>query len=228
MKKIGNKCHLFNDDWDDGCYDVNAYYYADQNKMVIPLGILQAPFFDMTKSVAWNYGGIGATIGHEITHAFDEDGHNYDHSGSWVNWWNESDKHKYSLLTNKVEKLYDGLKYMDGHVDGHLTFDENLADIGGLEIALEALNHVIYVNKINDIEEKKKMYKDFFLSFAMSWRLKDRPKKAKQSLLLDHHAPAVYRVNIPVAMFDEYYIAFNVSNKNLMYIDQSHRIKLFG
>lgn len=227
IKRIGIGCEKFNTEWDDGAYEVNAYYYADQNKMVIPLGILQSPFFDKEKSVAWNYGGIGAAIGHEITHAFDEDGHHYDQSGSWKDWWTTADKHKYSEITEKVEKAYDGLKYMDGHVNGHLTLDENLADIGGLEIALEALDHAIQTNHIIDDHEKKKMYDEFFVSFAMSWRLKDRPKKAKQSLILDRHAPAYYRVNRTIGMFDIFYDTYNVNDKNSMYIKKEDRIHLF-
>lgn len=227
IKRIGFGCEKFNTEWDDGAYEVNAYYYADQNKMVIPLGILQSPFFDKEKSVAWNYGGIGAAIGHEITHAFDEDGHHYDQSGSWKDWWTTADKHKYSEITEKVEKLYDGLKYMDGHVNGHLTLDENLADIGGLEIALEALDYAIQTTHIVDDIEKKKMYDEFFVSFAMSWRLKDRPKKAKQSLILDRHAPAYYRVNRTLGMFDTFYDTYNVNKKNSMYIKKEDRVHLF-
>ena len=227
IEKIGSGCDKYNYKWEDGAYEVNAYYYADQNKMVVPLGILEPPFFDAHKSVAWNYGGIGAAIGHEITHAFDEDGHHYDHTGSWKDWWTTHDKHYYTLITNKVEELYDGLEYMDGHVDGHLTFDENLADIGGLEISLEALEYAFQTNRIVNESEKKDLYNDFFTSYAMSWRLKDRPQKAKQSLILDHHAPAHFRVNIPIAMFDQFYSTYNVSEKDKMYIDKKERVFLF-
>ena len=196
------------DDWEDGVFEVNAYYYAEGNRMVIPAGMLRKPFFDLRRSDAWNLGGIGVAIGHEITHGFDEDGRLYDKHGNYnSNWWTEKDSKQFKKMTRAVVNLFDGADYMGGKVDGVNTLSENLADLGGLAIALEALN-----GELVGLSErvKKDAWREFFTSYAVSWRNKERPRKAKQSLLLDVHAPAPLRVNLIVRQFAEFYDAFDI------------------
>lgn len=219
---LGHTCAKEDGVWEDGIYIVNAFYYQDQNKMVIPLGMLQPPFFDRKKSIAWNYGGIGCAIAHEITHGFDDDGRMYDETGSWKNWWSHQDELHYHKQTDKLVKLFDKREYKGGHVNGTLTLDENLADLGGMAIALQAL-----LEESGSHGDRKAMLQDFFTSYAVSWRLKDRSKKAKQALEIDHHAPPEFRVNLIVAQFAEFYEAFDVTETSRMWIAPEHRIKLW-
>ena len=209
--------------WTDGAFEVNAYYYPEGNMMVIPAGILRFPFFDLKRSHAWNMGGIGAAIGHEITHGFDEEGHEYDADGNYNNWWTDEDIKRYKKMTRSLIKLFDGVDYMGGKVDGSATLSENLADLGGLAIALEALNSELP----QDLDTRIKAWREFFTSYAVSWRNKDRPRKAQQSLLLDLHSPAVLRVNLIVKQFEEFYMAFNISASDKHYIPPERRIKIW-
>ena len=220
---LGHACAKEDGEWDDGIFLVNAFYYGDQNKMVIPFGMLQPPFFDHKKSIGWNYGGIGCAIAHEITHGFDEGGRMYDDTGSWKNWWTHQDELHYHIHTKKLVTLFDKREYKGGHVNGTLTLDENLADLGGMAIALQALQEELGTNTVT----RRSAYRDFFTSYAVSWRLKDRSKKAKQALQIDHHAPPEFRVNLIVAQFQEFYDAFDVKESSPMYIPPEKRIKLW-
>ena len=198
-------CGKLEGEWEEGAFEVNAYYYPDGNMMTIPAGILQPPFFDLKKSRAWNLGGIGAAIGHEITHGFDDDGRKYDSEGNFRSWWQPSDSETFTHMSREVEKLYEGVKTPHGSVNGKHTLSENLADLGGVAIALEALRAEM---KSASPEEMKRAYREFFISYAVSWRTKQRPEKAKQALLLDRHAPAYLRVNLIVKQFAEFFQAF--------------------
>ena len=209
--------------WDDGVFEVNAYYYMEGNMMVVPVGILRTPFLDLKRSKAWNYGGIGSAIGHEITHGFDEDGRFYDEHGNYNNWWSAHDTHMFEKLAQALVDFYDGAEYMGGKVDGELTLSENLADLGGLAISLHALQSELPT----DAAARKKAYVDFFTSYAVSWRNKDRAKKAKEALSLDVHAPAHLRVNFIVHQFAEFYEAFDIGPEEAGFIPLEKRIRLW-
>lgn len=213
-------CRKTAENWNDGAFEVNAYYYPEGNLMVVPAGILRSPFFDLDRSDAWNLGGIGAAIGHEITHAFDEDGRLFDEDGNYKDWWSESDASTFKKMAQSVIDLFDGEPYMGGKVNGKMTLSENLADLGGLSIALHALKSILP----KDPAAQKKAYRDFFTSYAVSWRQKDRLKKAKQALLLDVHAPPQLRVNLVVRQFAEFYTAFDISETNPGYIPEELRV----
>jgi putative endopeptidase len=196
--------------------------------MVIPAGILRAPFFDLKKSDAWNLGGIGSAIGHEITHGFDIDGRMYDSAGNYKNWWTKKDEANYDKLTQKLVELFDGTDYMKGQIDGELTLSENLSDLGGMAIALEALNDIL--KKETEKENraaKTKAYREFFTSYAISWRNKDRPQKAREALFTNSHAPAKFRVNKIVGQFAEFYEAFGIDEKHSGWIDPKDRLALW-
>ena len=214
------------DNWEDGVFEVNAYYYSDKNMMVIPTGILQPPFFDLKRSHAWNFGGIGAAIGHEITHGFDDDGRLYNKTGVMNDWWSKKDADTYKSMSKDLVDLFNKATYMGGKVDGELTLSENIADLGGVSIALEALEMEFKRDNCDDAT-KKKAYKEFFTSYAVSWRNKDRVKKAEQSLLLDKHAPAPLRVNLIVRQFAEFYTAFDIGESDPGYIPVGERIQLW-
>jgi len=214
------------ENWEDGVFEVNAYYYSDKNLMVVPAGILQPPFFDLKRSKAWNLGGIGAAIGHEITHGFDDDGRLYDKNGVMKDWWSDADAQKYKDMSQSLVELFNKETYMGGKVDGDLTLSENIADLGGVSIALEALE-MEFTKGGYTAANKKNAYKEFFTSYAVSWRNKDRTKKAEQSLLLDKHAPAPLRVNLIVRQCAEFYAAFDIGESDPGYIPINERIQLW-
>jgi putative endopeptidase len=214
------------ENWEDGVFEVNAYYYSDKNMMVIPAGILQPPFFDLKRSEAWNLGGIGAAIGHEITHGFDDDGRLYDKNGVMKDWWSQADADKYKEMSQDLVDLFNKETYMGGKVDGEMTLSENIADLGGVAIALEALE-MEFAKGGYTAATKKNAYKEFFTSYAVSWRNKDRTKKAEQSLLLDKHAPAPLRVNLIVRQFAEFYAAFDIGVSDPGYIPVADRIQVW-
>ncbi len=225
INNLGTGCGE-SDTWQDGPFDVNAYYYPDQNRLVIPGGMLRPPFFDLRRSVAWNYGGIGAAIGHEITHGFDADGKNYDIHGNYREWWTATDNKVFDEITKDLVDLYDGAEYLGGRVDGHLTLSENIADLGGVAIAMHALQLYLKEKKATPAKTLE-AYRDFFESYAVSWRNKDRPKKARQSLFLDVHAPAPLRVNSIVRQFKEFYEAYGIKEGEEGWIPEKERIQIW-
>jgi hypothetical protein len=208
--------------WDRPVYEVNAFYYQEKNMFILPAGILRPPFYDPKKSVAWNYGSIGSTIGHEICHGFDAEGRKYDHNGDLLNWWTEHDVREYKKRERKVVQLYESEEYRGMDVDGHLTLVENIADLGGMEFAIAAMK--AHYGK----DLKKKHMQEFFISYTVSWRAKDRLKKAKQLLTTDPHAPPRMRVDHVVRQMDAWYDAFDVPADSKHYIPPENRIHFFG
>jgi len=206
-------------DWGRPVFDVNAYYYPAENRFVMPAAILRAPFYDPARSLAYNYGAIGATIGHELCHAFDSDGRDYDAVGNKHMWWTAHDDREYRKKTRRIVRLYGSRLYRGMKVDGKLTLVENLADIGGLEFALAGLRSVTKVGKAE--------LREFFTSYAASWRSRDRLKEAAQRLITDSHAPPMLRVDHVVRQFDEWYEAFDVGPDSSEWIAPSRRIRLF-
>jgi len=211
--------------WNEPNFLVNAYYYNEINEFVVPSGILMYPFFDRKKiSTGWNYGGLGAVIGHEMVHAFDEDGKNYDEKGVFKYWWSKKDLRKFRSFSKKLVDLYSSSKIYTISINGKKTLSENLADLGGLSIALEALKKEI--SSLNDSEKKEEL-KQFFISYAVSWRTKEEKQKVLQSLFMDAHAPPEFRVNNIVVHFDEWYYAFDIQVSNKLYIPVEERIRVF-
>lgn len=211
--------------WQEPPYAVNAYYNNETNQFILPAGSLMEPFYyNSEKRLGWNYGGLGAIIGHEMTHAFDMDGKEYNEKGHRVNWWTLKDTREYNKRTNALVKLYDKQKVLGKPVDGYKTLSENIADLGGLSIALDALKQTL---KNVSEEEKKQQLKDFFVSYAVSWRVKERPKKQMQALFLDVHAPTELRVNLIVSQFQEWYDSFDVVTKDEHYYLPEERISIF-
>ena len=212
--------------WDDPVFAVNAYYYNEGNRLILPSGILRWPFFDSKAGDGWNFGGIGSAIGHEMTHAFDIDGREYDHVGNKRNWWSAEDDKQYMKRTQALEKLYSNTEYFGKPLNGKLTLSENIADLGGLGIALAALKTRLDKKGIQG-QKRKKEIQDFFKSFAVSWRTKEKKQKAIQSLFMDVHAPPPARVNNIVSQFDDWYECFDVQPGDKLYIDPKHRIQIF-
>lgn len=211
-------------DWDESVFAVNAYYFSGANEIVIPTGSLYWPFFKKDAPLGWNYGGLGAAVGHEMTHAFDNDGKEFDQNGIRNKWWTPSDTKAYDKKSKELVDLFNKQKVLGHPINGLLTLDENIADLGGLAIALDALS--MRLEKEKDVV-KKQAYRQFFISYAVSWRVKDKPEKMLQSLFLDRHAPASYRVNLVVSQFQEWYDAFDINEKDPFYIPPEKRIRIF-
>lgn len=206
---------------------INAYYNPSNNEIVFPAGILQFPFFDFGADDAVNYGGIGAVIGHEMTHGFDDQGSQFAADGNLKNWWTKEDADKFKQRTTLVVNEYNNFTVLDTlHVNGKLTLGENLADLGGLNIAYEAFTHTKQFREGKDIDGFTPTQR-FFLSWAQVWRNNTLPETAAQLLLTDPHSPGMHRCNGPVVNMNAWYEAFHVQPGDKMYVAPDKRIKIW-
>jgi len=206
---------------------INAYYNPSFNEIVFPAGILQFPFFDKDADDAINYGAIGAVIGHEMTHGFDDQGSQYDKDGNLKVWWTPEDAAKFKAKTSAVAGQYDKFVVLkDLHVNGKLTLGENLADIGGVAIAYQAFKNTAQgkgAEKIDGLSPDQR----FFLSFAQVWRIKISDESMRKQVNTDPHSPAEYRVNGPLANTDAWYRAFNIKPGDKLYRPENERAKIW-
>lgn len=206
---------------------VNAYYSPVNNEIAFPAAILQFPFYDYNADDAVNYGGIGAVIGHEMTHGFDDSGRQYDADGTLRDWWTKTDADNFKQRADQVKEQFFGFKVLDSlKVNGQLTLGENLADLGGLAIAYDAFKKTPQgksKTKIDGFTPDQR----FFLSWAQVWRINVRPETEAQLILTDPHAPGLYRCNGPLSNIDAWYQAFNVQPGDKMYKTPDKRIKVW-
>lgn len=206
---------------------VNAYYSPVNNEIVFPAGILQFPFFDFAADDAVNYGGIGAVIGHEMTHGFDDQGRQYDADGSLRDWWTKDDADKFKSRADQVVAQYNAFTVVDTmHVNGKLTLGENLADLGGLNVAYTAFKKTKQGQSDTKIDGFTPDQR-FFLSWAQVWRGSIRPEAAAQRILTDPHSPEQFRANAPITNIDAWYAAFNIQPGDKMYKKPEDRIKVW-
>ena len=206
---------------------VNAYYSPPKNEIVFPAGILRFPFFDFDADDAINYGGIGAVIGHEMTHGFDDQGRQYDADGNLQDWWTKSDADEFKKRADEVVKQYDGYTVLDTiHVNGKLTLGENLADLGGLSIAYEAFKNTKQ-GKSNQKIDGFTPDQRFFLNWSQVWRSNILPEAAAQRIITDNHSPGMYRANGPLTNMEAFYKAFNVKPGDKMYKAPEMRTKIW-
>jgi putative endopeptidase len=191
---------------------VNAYYTSSMNEIVFPAGILQPPFFDAKADDAVNYGGIGAVIGHEMGHGFDDSGSQFDADGNLKNWWTEADRRAYKARTDLIVKQFDAYEALPGeHVNGRLTLGENIGDLGGLTIAYVALQKALAKNGRPGPIEGLTPEQRFFLNWAQVWRMTIRNEALRVRLNTDPHSPGKYRVIGPLSNLPEFYQAFGCS-----------------
>jgi len=206
---------------------VNASYSPTNNQITFPAGILQYPFFDFGADDAVNYGGIGVVIGHEMTHGFDDEGRQYDGDGTLRDWWNKDDADKFKTRAQKVVDEFNGFNPIDTmHIKGALTLGENLADLGGMNVAYQAFKHT-KEGKSNVKIDGFTPDQRFFLAFAQVWRESMRPEEAMSRILTDPHSPGKYRTNGTVVNLDPWYKAFNVQPGDKMYKAPEDRIKIW-
>ncbi|GAA4373696.1 M13 family metallopeptidase [Hymenobacter koreensis] len=210
---------------------VNAYYNPSMNEIVFPAGIMQPPFFDPNADDAVNYGGMGAVIGHEITHGFDDQGRQYDAQGNLKDWWTKEDAEKFEARAAVVGKQYDAFSPLDSvFVNGKLTMGENLADLGGLSIAYTALQKQLKKQYPNGNAPKYDGYtpeQRFFLSWAQVWRTNARPEYLRQQVMTDPHSPAQFRTNGPLMNMPQFFEAFGCKENAKMVRAQTERAKVW-
>jgi putative endopeptidase len=226
LRKIGSP--VDRDEWFMLPHQVNAYYNPGMNEICFPAGILQRPFFDAEAEPAENYGGIGAVIGHEIGHGFDDQGSQYDELGNLENWWSAEDRAAFSERADRLIKQYDGFEPRElpgEHVNGALTVGENIGDLGGVTIALKA-----YLISLGGEEppvvEGTTGIQRVFLNFAHVWRSKRRKEQMLQLLTVDPHSPAEFRANI-VRNLDEFADAFDVRPGDGLWLDPEARVRIW-
>ncbi len=218
---------------------VNAYYNPAMNEIVFPAGILQPPFFDAKADDAVNYGGMGAVIGHELTHGFDDQGRQFDADGNLKDWWTKEDAEKFKKKAEFVVKQFNGYEALPGDivdgkqgpghfVNGELTLGENIADLGGLTIAYAAWQKAQQgkKNKQETIDGFTPEQR-FFLGWAQVWRVNERPESTRQRLITDPHSPAKFRVNGPLSNMPEFYKAYDVKPGSKMMVPDSLRASIW-
>ncbi|HKB58014.1 MAG TPA: M13 family metallopeptidase [Lacunisphaera sp.] len=186
----------------------NAYYEPTLNEMCFPAGILQPPFFDEKADDATNYGALASTIGHELTHGFDDQGRQYDHEGNLKSWWTDADAKGFQERAELVARQYDAFEVLPGlHINGHQTLGENIADVGGLRVAYEAFKLATAGKKLSPVDGFTPDQR-FFIAFAQGWRTNQRPEQVRLQVTSDVHSPIRWRVLGPVANFPEFRAAF--------------------
>lgn len=206
---------------------VNAYYSPTMNEIVFPAGILQFPFFDPNADDAFNYGGIGAVIGHEISHGFDDSGSQYDKNGNLKNWWTDEDRTRFTERANKIVAQFNDYTVLDTiPVNGKLTLGENIGDLGGLNAAYTAFKMTMQGQSDEKIDGFTPDQR-FFLAWAQVWRANTLPATAAQLILTDPHSPAQWRVVGPLVQMDAWYEAFDVKPGDKLYIAPEDRIRLW-
>ena len=218
------------DEWVSSPQTVNAFYNPVVNDITFPAAILQPPFFDPDADAAQNFGAIGAVIGHEIGHGFDDQGSRYDGQGNLNSWWTEQDRANFEELTSKLVEQFNGLvpSVLEGTdtsgVKGEFTLGENIGDLGGLGIAV-----VAYKKYLADkgLEETREGFQNLFYAWARVWRSKARPEMAAQLLAIDPHAPNEFRCNVIAANIDEFYDAFDVEKGSKMWIEPEDRVTIW-
>ena len=226
MEKLGKE--VDRTEWGMSPQTVNAYFNPVNNEIVFPAAILQPPFYDYKADEAVNYGGIGAVIGHEISHSFDDSGARFDGDGNLKNWWTEEDSEKFTSIGKKLIDQYSNIIAIDSmHLNGEFTLGENIGDLGGVQAAYEGLQ--IFLNK-NGRPDKIDGYtpeQRFFLSWGTIWRTKMRDEALKNLIMTDTHSPGMYRAYMPLKNVDAFYEAFDVKENDKMYLKPEDRVRIW-
>ena len=228
ISKIGKPVRKW--EWGMTPQTVNAYFNPVQNEIVFPAAILQAPFFDPNVDPAYNYGAIGAVIGHEMGHGFDDQGSLYDGTGQLRNWWSESAKTHFKQKTDKLVDQFNAFDVDGQKVNGQLTLGENIGDLGGLNIALSAYKQFVkenYPNGEAPIIDGTTGLQRFFISWARTWQELSNKESERNKILTDPHSPNQFRANGVVRNIDDWYQTFGVEKNNQLYLEPEQRIRIW-
>lgn len=215
-------------EWHMNPQTVNAYYNPSANEIVFPAAILQPPFFDYKADAAVNFGGMGAVIGHEISHAFDDSGARFDAEGNLHNWWTDKDLEKFKKRTQKLADFYSSVKVGDSlHLNGEYTLGENTADLGGVLASYNGMKRYYKTHekpgKIDGFTQEQR----FFMSWATVWRTKTRPEALRTQIKTDPHSPGYYRAFLPLENVDAFYKAFDIKKGDSMYVAPEDRVRIW-
>jgi len=227
LAKIGKP--VDRDEWHMTPQTVNAYYNPVMNEIVFPAAILQPPFFGLSSDDAVNYGGIGAVIGHEIGHGFDDQGSKYDGDGALINWWTDADRAAFELRSNALIEQYNKLnpeETPDITVNGALTVGENIGDLGGLAIAYKAYK-ISLGDQASPVIDGFTGEQRLFLGCAQVWRAKVRPEEMRRRIATDPHSPSEFRCNTIVSNFTPFYEAFGVTENDALWLDEKSRVQIW-
>ena len=226
MKKLGQP--VDRSEWGMAPQIVNAYFNPVNNEIVFPAAILQPPFYDPLADEAVNYGGIGAVIGHEISHSFDDSGSRFDGDGNLKNWWTEEDREKFDVLGAELIAQFDEVVAIDDvNLNGEFTLGENIGDLGGLNAALAGLEIYYQKNGRPDNIDGFSPEQRFFMSWATVWRTKMRDDALKNLIKTDPHSPGMYRAYMPLQNMDAFYQAFNIQEGDPMFIESDNRVRIW-
>jgi putative endopeptidase len=234
LGKVGQP--IDRDEWYMTPQTVNAYYNPLMNEIVFPAAILQYPFFDAERDAAANYGGIGAVIGHEIGHGFDDQGSRFDGDGSLRDWWTDDDRTAFEERTSNLIAQYDELTPLgldgDHNVNGALTVGENIGDLGGLGIALKAYALHLNAESVDEVVVGPEIdgytgVQRLLLSWAQIWQQKGRDAETIRLLTVDPHSPNEFRCNQIVRNIDAFYDAFDVSESDALWLDADKRVTIW-
>jgi len=228
LRRVGHlNSPVDRNEWEMTPQMVNSDYSSALNQIVLPAGQLEAPYFDPAADPAVNYGGIGALIGHELTHGFDDDGRKYDAAGALSNWWTDADAREFNARAAELSRQYSSFELLPGvHVNGDLTLDETIADLGGALVALDAY-HDSLVHKSAPVLDSFTGDQRFFLSYAQTFRAKKTEAATRQQLVSDPHPPEQFRVNGIVRNIDAWYQAFNVQAGDKLYLANENRVRIW-
>jgi putative endopeptidase len=226
-KKVGKP--VDKSEWGMSPPTVNAYYNPSWNEIVFPAGILLPPFFDPNADDAVNYGAMGAVIGHEMTHGFDDQGRQFDSKGNLRDWWTAADAAKYKAEADKVVEQFDAYTVVDSatHVNGKLTLGENIADLGGLKVANEAMQKALAKNGRPGLLDGFTPEQRFFLGWAQAWRSLQRDEGLKVQVASDPHSPSRWRVNGPLSNMPEFHAAFGCKDGDRMVRPAASRARIW-
>ena len=214
--------------WGMAPQTVNAYFNPTNNEIVFPAAILQSPFYDYKADMAVNFGGIGAVIGHEISHGFDDSGSRYNADGNLVNWWTDDDLKQFTGLGGALADQYSQLEPLpDTFVDGKFTLGENIGDLGGVNAAYDGLKLYLKDKGHPGLIDGFTPEQRFFISWATIWRTKMRDEAIKNQVKTDPHAPGMYRAYVPLQNVDAWYEAFNIEPKDNLYVEPEKRVKIW-
>lgn len=228
MSKIGQPVRKW--EWGMTPQTINAYFNPVQNAIVFPAAILQAPFFDPNVDPAYNYGAIGAVIGHEMGHGFDDQGSLYDGTGQLRNWWSDTAKSHFKQKTDKLVAQYDSFSVDGQKVNGQLTLGENIGDLGGLNIALSAYKQFAkenYPNGEAPIIDGTTGLQRFFIAWARTWQELSNKESERNKIITDPHSPNQFRGNGVVRNMDEWYETFGVTKDDNLYLEPEQRIRIW-
>lgn len=226
LSKIGQS--VDKTEWMMSPQTVNAYYNPSYNEIVFPAAILQPPFYHYKADPALNFGGIGAVIGHEISHGFDDSGSRYDADGNLVNWWTEEDLNAFTALGQGYADQYSAIEVLPGHfINGKLSLGENIGDLGGTNAALDGLRLYLAENGDPGLIDGFTQEQRFFISWGTIWRIKYREEAMIRQLRLGPHSPGNYRGWVPIRNLDAFHEAFGIQEGDPMYIAPENRIKIW-